>query len=108
MDKVVKEKFKSLKKALKLQATEYQRRLYDLNHENERIKEVQKDSIPREVFDRVISEINLRLERILNDRITPLEAYKTKQEGSLRVIMYLIGVVIAIVIGVAIKVFSGK
>jgi hypothetical protein len=43
-----------------LQAKEYERRLLDLNHENDRIKEVQKLSVLREVFDRETGNINAK------------------------------------------------
>ena len=38
------------RRELVLQAREYERRLADLNHENERINEVLSESVPREVF----------------------------------------------------------
>lgn len=46
---------------LKLQAAIYDKHLSDLNHEGDRIKEVQKQSIPREVFDRTMIEVNAKL-----------------------------------------------
>jgi hypothetical protein len=45
-----------------LQAKEYERRLGGLNHENDRIMEILKQSIPREVFDREFSAINARIQ----------------------------------------------
>jgi len=42
------EKVQGMQKALDLQAIEYERRLRDLNGEAGRIKEVLKESIPRE------------------------------------------------------------
>jgi hypothetical protein len=43
---------------LVLQAKEYERRLLDLNHENDRIKEIQKQCVLREVHDRDIASVN--------------------------------------------------
>lgn len=42
------------------QAKEYERRLGELNHENERILNVLEKSIPREVFDREIGSMNAK------------------------------------------------
>jgi hypothetical protein len=47
---------------LKIQALEYERRLETLNHENERIMEILKQSVPREVFDKVVEGINSRIQ----------------------------------------------
>jgi len=68
-----------MEKALKLQAKEYERRLEDLNGEAGRIKDVQKESIPREVFDRMIDSLNEKFER----KITILNDWKLKQESKL-------------------------
>ena len=84
------EKIHSIKKAIKLQATEYERRLEGLNHENDRIKEVQKDSIPREVFDRTINNIM--------DRMEVLTVWKTKQEGRNQLIQWVPWLIAAIAI----------
>lgn len=45
---------------LAIQAVEYERRLQDLNHENQRIMEILKLSVPREVFERVTNAMNDR------------------------------------------------
>jgi hypothetical protein len=47
---------------LKIQAAEYERRLEALNHENERIMEILKQSMPREVFEKEIQGINARIQ----------------------------------------------
>ena len=47
---------------LKIQAAEYERRLEGLNHENERIMEILKQSVPREVFEKVMDGINARIQ----------------------------------------------
>lgn len=79
-----------MKKALKLQRPEYERRLEGLNHENDRIKEVQKDSIPREVFDRTIVNIM--------ERIEILTTWKTKQEGRNQLIQWVPWLIAAVAI----------
>jgi hypothetical protein len=66
---------------LKIQATEYERRLEGLNHENERIIEILKQSIPREVFDREINGIK--------DRTSKLEVASIKQEGRHQLVQYI-------------------
>jgi FtsZ-binding cell division protein ZapB len=47
--------------ALKLQATEYERRLASLNHEAEQLKSMQNTYIPREVFDRTVESMTGRI-----------------------------------------------
>lgn len=66
---------------LQLQAKEYERRLTVLNGEGERIKEILKESIPREVFDRTIGALITRIES--------MEIYKTKQEGRSQLTQYI-------------------
>jgi hypothetical protein len=56
----VKERFKSNKKALKIQAKEYERRLETLNHEAARLSLM----IPKEHFDIVISQIKKDVQTI--------------------------------------------
>jgi hypothetical protein len=59
---LLEEKIRSRDENLILQAKEYERRLEGLNHENERIMEILKQSVPREVFDRVVEGINSRIQ----------------------------------------------
>jgi hypothetical protein len=104
-------KFKSLDTALKLQAKEYERRLDALNGENDKIQKILEQSIPREVFDRTISNMRETSEerlKVINESIKPLTEYKIKQEGSNKVIIYLIGIAVAIIIGMAVKLFTSK
>lgn len=75
------EKLNALKKALKLQAKEYARRLTDLNGEADRLHKMQEQYVPREVFDRVIDDIRKEL-RILSE-------WKTKQEGKSQLLQYI-------------------
>jgi hypothetical protein len=60
------ERMKGDRRALKLQAQEYKRRLKVLNGEGDRIKEILKESIPREIFDRTISGLEGKIQ-ILTD-----------------------------------------
>jgi len=80
MDKVVKERFKGLERALKLQAKEYKRRLNELNGEASRIKESQDKSISVEKFEGVVNQLNARMDGIVND-IQALSDVHTKLEG---------------------------
>lgn len=73
MNKVVKEKFCALEKALQLQATEYKRRLKELNGEAGRLRSMQTNYIPREVFEKEVE--------ILKRDIEILTASKLKSEG---------------------------
>jgi hypothetical protein len=51
LDRVIAVQREGDQKALELQAKEYERRLADLNNENQRITSVLDQSIPREVFE---------------------------------------------------------
>jgi len=75
------EKFEALRKALKLQAKEYERRLEDLNGEAGRLKQMKAELTPREVFDNTVAEINKKLD-IIND-------WKIKQEGKSQLTVYI-------------------
>src|ERR1700691_3378346 len=59
---LLEERLHSMDEARKLQEVEYERRLQTLNHENERIVEILKQSVPREVFDRVTDSMNGRIQ----------------------------------------------
>ena len=70
---------------LQLQAIEYERRLDKLNGEGDRIKEVLKESIPREVFDRTMSSNDQKNEarvKELSAKIDILTTWQTAQQGS--------------------------
>jgi hypothetical protein len=73
---------------LALQAKEYERRLQDLNHENERILIVLERSIPREVFDRTVEGMNAKTQ--LNTDY--INSAKGKGTGANAVIGYIFGV----------------
>jgi hypothetical protein len=81
---ILREREKGTKRALKLQAKEYRRRLKVLNGEGERIKEILKESIPREVFDRTVGSITEKYDRIirdLGDKVQLNTNYNNAQEG---------------------------
>ena len=70
---------------LKLQAAEYERRLDALNGEGDRIREILKESIPREIFDRVQLSNDLKNEvraKEVNAKIEALSSWQTSQQGS--------------------------
>lgn len=82
--KHVEERFAWAEKALKLQATEYERRLEALNGEAGRLREMQQTYIPREIFDRSLQQQNEKFERVVSDlkeRIEILTAANLKSEG---------------------------
>lgn len=54
----------SNEKALILQANAYEKHLAALNHEAEQLKSMQSTYIPREVYERDISEIEGKLEKV--------------------------------------------
>ena len=78
---LLEEKIKARDRELKLQAQEYERRLKVLNGEGERIKEILKESVPREVFDRVISGLEAKIQILTN--------FKTAQEGKSELTKYI-------------------
>lgn len=67
------ERFKSENKARKLQAIEYARRLEALNGEAGRLREMQQEYVPREVFQKTVDSIN--------EKIQTLNDWKTAQGG---------------------------
>ena len=77
---------------LVLQAHEYERRLEALNHENERIVEILKQSIPREIFDR-------STESMLT-RVGAVEAAQIKAEGRHQLTQYVPWIIAAAAIAV--------
>jgi hypothetical protein len=70
---------------LQLQAVEYERRLEKLNGEGDRIKDILKESIPREIFDRTMTSNDQRNETRFKEvaaKIEILTAWQTAQQGS--------------------------
>lgn len=95
----IREKFKGLKVALKLQAKEYERRLTALNGEADRLHKMQEQYIPREVFDRTVESMNQKFDRVvdeLKEKIDVLTLWKTKQEGKSQLIQYIPWILTAI------------
>jgi hypothetical protein len=89
-------------KQLVVQAAEYERRLQGLNHENERIMEILKQSIPREVFDREKESMNARIQ-INTDYMNSMKGKGTGMNslwvvgaGALLLICTVVSVIIAV------------
>ena len=78
---ILKLQFKKIRQALKLQAKEYERRLHDLNGEAARLRGIQQEYIPREVYDAKVKELEQNIEL--------LNAYKIKQEGKSDLLKYI-------------------
>jgi hypothetical protein len=78
---------------LKIQAAEYERRLEGLNHENERIMEVLKQSMPREVFEKEIQGINARIQ-INTD-------YMNAEKGRMRLERFVPWVIAALALAIS-------
>lgn len=76
------------KEALKLQAAEYERRLFDLNGEAKRIAKVQAEHVSRELFDHVTEG--------LKERVIALEHYRVGIEGRIWGISVAVGVFVTV------------
>lgn len=72
-DRLVEERFASLKLALDLQAAEVARRLEVLNGEAGRLDKMQQSYVPREVYDAKVGEIGKELQE--------LRTYKAETQG---------------------------
>jgi len=100
VNKVVRERFRSLEMALKIQAKEYARRLKDLNGEGKRIKANQEKSISVEKFEGTVNQLNGRMDN-LQKEIQILSDGAKKAEGrgawTERYIPWGIAVVLAII-----------
>jgi hypothetical protein len=64
-----------------IQATEIERRMQGLNGEGDRIQEILKETIPREVFDRTIDTLRTRIQAV--------ETAIIKQEGRHQLLQYI-------------------
>lgn len=80
MNPVVREMFRGLEKALKIQAIEYERRLVALNGEVARIKESQEKSISVERFDGVLNQLNARFDAQQKE-INELREFRNVYQG---------------------------
>jgi hypothetical protein len=67
------------REALLLQAKEYERRLEALNGSHERIQEIQREQVRREVFDQVVAG--------LKDKVDEVRNFKANIEGRIWGIM---------------------
>ena len=105
------------RRALELQAAEYERRLETLNHAHQQAVEAQARTVPREMFDAYVKETEAR-ERALvtsqnerfsiavqsiNERVSELQNWRSGLEGRLIGVSAVIGVVV-IVINIVIRV----
>lgn len=79
-------------KQLVLQAREYERRLEGLNGEAGRLRNMQQEYISREVFDREVTSIRLRL--------TQVEAAMIKADGRHQLTQYVPWIIAAAAIAV--------
>ena len=117
----IKELFKqqavSDRRALELQAEEYERRLDTLNHAHQAAVEAQAKTVPREMFDQYVKEqqasisarVTAQTDKFvtaidqLNERVDGLVNWRSGLEGRMIGISAVIGVVV-IVINFAIRV----
>jgi hypothetical protein len=75
----------ALEKALELQAREYERRLDDLNHEAERLTNMQNNYVHQEVYEQYKESVNLELRK--------LREYRSVQEGRAQAFTVVTGIV---------------
>lgn len=101
MKKSLKSEIKALRREQKLrdiqlviQAKEYKRRLKDLNGEAGRLRSMQENYIPREVFDRTVNE--------LNGKIQVTSDYKKEQEGRNKLTQWIPWIIAAISLAYAV------
>ena len=83
-----------LKTALDLQATEYERRLDDLNHAHSQAVEAAAKTVPRELFDQYVKESAARVELAfsgLQERLNAMETLADRREGSLATWRFIAG-----------------
>lgn len=73
MKALMDEKFSATQKALELQATEYDRRLHDLNNEATRIRKIREETVSMELW-------RAQHERLEAD-IAELKDFKSRMEG---------------------------
>ena len=99
------------RRALELQATEYERRLDALNHAHEQAVEAAAQTVPRELFDQYVKEtaarefalVSAQSDRFtvaveaINARVDELVNWRSGLEGRLIGISAVIGVIVVIV-----------
>lgn len=91
---------RSLARALKLQAKEYERRLQDLNHAHTQAQERNASYIPRETFDNVTST--------LRGRIEALERTGANWQGRMVAPAAIAGIIASVIVGLAIRYLGGR
>jgi len=100
MNKVVKERFKGLEKALDIQAREYERRLIALNGEAARIKESQEKSISVEKFEGMINQLYARFDaqqREINELREFRNIYQGRATWTQRYVPWGVATILAII-----------
>lgn len=78
---LLEEMIRARDKELILRTTEIERRLEGLNGEGDRIKNILKESIPREIFDRTVDSLRIRIQAV--------ETAILKQEGRHQLLQYI-------------------
>lgn len=91
-------RFTATEKALELQEKEYLRRLADLNHEAQQLKDMQVKYLPRETWDTVLSTIQRDI-RIL-------EGFQNNQTGRQVIVSGVISAIVAIVTAMLVMVIK--
>ena len=89
---LLEEMIRNIRENIVHQEKENERRLGVLNGEGDRIKEILKESIPREVFDRTVDT--------LRTRIAAIEAAQIKTEGRHQLTQYVPWIIAAAAIAV--------
>lgn len=82
------ERIDAMKEALELQAKEYERRLDLLNGEARKLHDMQQSYIPREVFDRMVTSLESKIQ-INTD-------YKKEQDGKTKLTQWVPWIIAAL------------
>lgn len=89
---LLEERIRNIRENIVHQERENERRLDILNGEGDRIKEILKESIPREIFDRTLDSMRVR--------IAAVEAAQIKAEGRHQLTQYVPWIIAAAAIAV--------
>jgi hypothetical protein len=89
---LLEERIRNIRENIVHQERENERRLDILNGEGDRIKEILKESIPREIFDRTLDSMRMR--------IAAVEAAQIKAEGRHQLTQYVPWIIAAAAIAV--------
>jgi len=94
LERLLNEREKGNTKALNLQAEEYHRRLDALNHENERILNIQNSCVANNVY--------AVQHKVVTDDIKELQAFKDNQQGRQVIVPVVISFVMGLItVGIA-------